>query len=78
MAFTIDAVWAYVSKNDDNEEGICGFQDPRTKQWLPMIAGDKERLQVLRPFAHQIAKVTNKKLTLVKLSVREDLETIDP
>jgi hypothetical protein len=78
MAFIINEVWAYVSKNDGGDEGICGFQDPRTKQWLPMIAGDKERLQVLRPFAHQIAKVTNKKVTLVRLSVREDLETIDP
>jgi len=78
MAFKIETLWAYVSENEKDDEGICGYQDPRTQQWLPLIAADKERLQLLRPFAHQIAKVTKKKIKLVKFHSREDIGVIEP
>jgi hypothetical protein len=76
MAFKIETLWAYVSENDKDEEGICGYQDPKTQQWLPMIAGNHAHLQALKPFAHQIAKVTKRKVKLVKFIAREDLEVI--
>ncbi len=76
--FKIETLWAYVSENDKNEEGLCGYQDPRTGQWLPMVAGDKTHLIALRPFADQIAKLTKKKVKLVKFTTREDLGVIEP
>jgi hypothetical protein len=69
----IASIWAYVSENEKGEEGICGFNDPRTSQWVPMIAADEERLKSLKPFAHQIAVITKKKVKLVKFQTREDV-----
>lgn len=68
----IESVWAYVSETN-GEEGICGFNDPRTGQWIPMIAADEARLQSLKPFAHQIAVITHSKVKLVKFHQREDV-----
>ncbi len=68
----ITEVWAYISEDEKGEEGICGFQDPYTKQWVPMIASDKTRLETLRPFAHQIAVLTKRKVKLAKFYNRED------
>lgn len=67
----IQSIWAYVSVNENGEEGICGFNDPRTKQWVPMIAADEERLKSLKPFAHQIAVFTKQKVKIVKFNTRE-------
>ena len=72
----IESIWAYVSEDDKGVEGICGFNDPRTGQWVPMIAADKERLTSLKPFAHQISIVTKKTVKLVKFHGREDLGAI--
>lgn len=69
----IKSIWAYVSVDENGEEGICGFNDPRTKQWMPMIAGDEYRLKSLRPFAHQIASVTKRKVKIVRFTNREDI-----
>jgi len=69
----IQSIWAYVSVDENGEEGICGFNDPRTSCWLPMIAGDEERLKSLKPFAHQIAVATKRKVKLVKFHTREDV-----
>jgi hypothetical protein len=76
MAFKIESIWAYVSEDEKGEEGICGFNDPRTNQWIPMIAADETRLKSLKPFAHQIAIVTKRKVKLVKFSIREDMGEI--
>lgn len=76
--FKIETLWAYVSENDNGEEGLCGYQDPRTQQWLPMCAGNHKHLQAIKPFADQIAKLTKKQVKLVKFTVREDLGVIEP
>jgi len=73
MAFKINEVWAYISQDDSGNEGICGFNDPRTNQWVPMICADEERLKSLRPFAHQISVVTKQKVKIVKFHTREDV-----
>jgi hypothetical protein len=72
----LEYIWAYVSEDDKGDEGLCGWLDERTKQYLPMIAPDKERLASLRPLAEIIAKQTNKKVKVLKFSVREDVEEI--
>ena len=72
----IESIWAYVSEDEKGVEGICGFNDPRTSQWVPMIAADEERLKALRPFAHQISVVTRQKVKLVKFHTREDIGAI--
>lgn len=76
--FKIESLWAYVSENDVGDEGLCGYKDPRTGNWLPMVAGNHKHLQALKPFADQIAKLTKKKVKLVKFTMREDLGVIEP
>jgi hypothetical protein len=76
MALKINEIWAYVSEDAEGNEGICGFNDPRTNQWIPMIAADVERLKSLKPFAHQISVVTKCKVKLVKFHNREDVGEI--
>jgi hypothetical protein len=76
MAFKIKEIWAYVSEDEKGEEGICGFNDPRTNQWVPMICADEERLKSLKPFAHQISVVTKRNVKIVKFHTREDVGEI--
>jgi hypothetical protein len=72
----IETIWAYITENELGDEGLCGFQDPNTQQWLPMVAADETRLRLLKPFAHQIAVITKRKVKLVKFYNREDCEEI--
>lgn len=71
----IEHLWAWISY-DDEGEGVCGLLLNGT--WVPMIAADEDRLRSLRPRAMEVAKVSGKELRLVKFSVREDLEIIEP
>lgn len=73
----IEYIWAYISENE-NGEGLCGWLDQNTKEWLPMIAPDEDRLKSLRPLAELIAKQTKRSIKIIKLGVREDVETINP
>jgi len=77
MSFRIKEVWAFVTIGDDDEEGVCGFCGPDGR-WMPMVCADQKRIDSIRPFAEEIAKVTNKKVTLVKFHQREDVEDIHP
>lgn len=72
MGIKINHLWAYISE-DASGEGLCGFQDPNTGNWLPMVAADEARLNNLRPFAKQIEKVTKRKVKIVKFTQREDI-----
>lgn len=73
----IDTIYAFIS-SDETGEGVCGMPLPNGSGILPMIAADEKRLESLRPIAQMLASFTKKKIKLIKLSVREDLETIEP
>ncbi len=70
MPFKIVDLWAYISENEYGE-GLCGFQDPNTGFWVPMVAGDEARLKSLLPFAKRIASCS--KVKIVKFTHREDI-----
>ena len=74
----IKEVWAYVSVDPkDNTEGIVAMIVPGngTIMQMPMIAADKERFDLLKPHAEEIAQEAKKnkrgKIRLIKLSKRE-------
>lgn len=75
-------MYAYISheKGDPDDEGVTAFLSGPTlmRQWMPMVGADEKRMVSLRPMAQGIANTTGQKVTLVKFSVRTDLETIDP
>ena len=70
----IENVWAFVSHDDKGNEGLCAI--PTNLGMMPMIAADEARLKDLRVAAKKLVSMTNKKIKLIKFSVREDLEEI--
>jgi hypothetical protein len=71
----IDALWAFLSV-DEGGEGVCAA--PIGQMTLPMIAADKQRLDLLYPLARAIAGAFNKPVRLAKFTGREDVEIIQP
>lgn len=72
----IDQIWAYLSL-DDGGEGVCSFQAAGIGA-LPMIGADKRRLDQLRPYAQQLARMVKRPIRLVRFRQREDVEIIQP
>lgn len=70
-------LWAFIGEEADGTEGICARLTPGG-MGLPMIGADKDRVTSLRALAQDIARATGGKVTLVKFSVREDIEVILP
>lgn len=73
--FRINHIWAFLAIGDDDEEGVIGADMGGVM--MPLIAANEERLDNLRPYARSIARVSGKKVTLVKFTVREKVEEID-
>lgn len=78
----IEEMYAYIAheKDDPDDEGVTAFLQghPLMRQWMPMVGADEKRMASLKPMAQSIANTTGQKVTLVKFSVRTDLETIGP
>lgn len=72
----IDVIYAYIASGPEGE-GICAFHG-RDGMWLPMVGADIARIESLREHAREMVKKTGQPLKLVKFSVREELETIQP
>ncbi len=75
----IDEMYAYIAheENDPDDEGLTAFRGS-SGAWLPMVGADEERMMSLKLMAQGIANITRQKITLVKFSVRTELETIIP
>lgn len=71
----IDEVYAFVCVDDDDTEGIPAMRIG--DMGYPMVGADMARVEDLRPAAQQIADM-GKKVTLVKFSVREEIEVFEP
>ena len=74
----IEVMYAYIAheKGDSDDEGVTAFK--LAGVWLPMVGADEARMKSLKSTAQEIANETGQKITLVKFSVRTDLETIEP
>ena len=75
----IEELYAYIAheKGDPDDEGLTAMMI-RGDQWSPMVGADMERMMSLKPLAQGMATTTGQKITLVKFSVRTELETIEP
>lgn len=74
MPLVIDSISAWVSRDEEGNEGICGFNSPLG--WMPMIAADEERLKSLRPFAEDVARTTGRPVYRVQFYLRREVENI--
>ena len=77
VGFVIQDIYAYLCIHDDGDEGIVGVQ-LADGAWLPLIAADLERLSILADYAEGVSRRTGKQIKLVRFTVREDLEVVNP
>ncbi len=71
----ITEVYCFVSV-DEGGEGIIGqTMNIQGKEiFMPFVCADKNRMESLKPLAKQIAVLGNKKVKLIKLTSREEME----
>jgi hypothetical protein len=74
--FKIKTIHAFIATEDDGTEGVIGQLMP-DGVFMPFVCADAERVKLLRPFAAEIARMSNKPVKLARFSVREDLEDIE-
>lgn len=71
----IDEIFVFVS-SDETGEGIIGqtIEMMGSPVFMPFVCADQARVKSLKPLAKKIANETGKKIKLIRLSVREDIE----
>lgn len=75
--FRITQLWAWTQVDPaDNQEGIVGTLMGRN--WMPLIASDRVRLDDLRPIARDMARTTGRAVRLRRFVAAEDVEVVDP
>lgn len=71
----ITEMYAFVTQegDDPNNEGILGFQDPRTKQWFPMVGADMDRVSSLTPIADDICAQAGKTYKILRFQLVSEI-----
>jgi hypothetical protein len=75
MVDRIDSIYAFIS-SDETGEGVVAMWT-QDMGWLPMIAADEARLENLKPVARVIADTQKRKVKLIKLTTRVEVEEYD-
>lgn len=71
----IENVYAYLCDDDDGTEGIPAIRV--NGAWMPLVAADMGKLELMRPFAQELAN-KGKPVTLVRFSERTVIEVLMP
>ena len=75
----ITEMFAFVTTDPiTGDEGLCAFLSPELGVMLPMVGADLRRVESLRLQAHAIAAQTGQRVEVVRFTVRETIEVIDP
>lgn len=71
----ISELYAFVSV-DEGGEGVIGQTVTMCGRevFMPFVCADKERMESLKPMAQRIAEFGKKKVKLIRLTNREELE----
>jgi hypothetical protein len=70
MPFIITEVYAFIATGADGEEGIPAFLAPNGTM-MPLVCADKARVQSLWAVAQTLARVSGKKIKLVRFHQME-------
>ena len=75
----ITEIYTFVSV-DEGGEGIVGMTLPigGRETFMPFVCADKERMEALKPMAKQICERGKKKIKLIRLTTREEIEEYLP
>lgn len=78
MSPRVTELYAYViADTDDDDEGVPAFLGP-TGVWMPMMGGDLELAERLRPKAQAMAAFKGKPVKLIRSTGIEVVEVIEP
>ncbi len=73
----IDNIWAVLSV-DEGGEGVVAAPIQEGMLTVPLIAADEARLEGILQVAHALAKMTGKRMKLVRFSSRHEVKDILP
>ncbi|MBR0879598.1 hypothetical protein ACVMGC_000996 [Bradyrhizobium barranii subsp. barranii] len=73
----IDEVYLFVSV-DEAGEGVCAAPLMGEGSLVPLMAADKKRVEALKPWAREVARITGKKIKLIKFTTRSEVMEIEP
>ena len=73
----IEKMFAFIAE-DEEGEGVCGYRDPVSREWAPLVGADMARVESLEPIAQIIANESGKRIRLVLFSERKELRVIEP
>lgn len=74
----ITELYAFVSVAEGGEGVVGQLMNMLTGQtFMPFVCADYERMESLKPMAQEIAKPSGKKIKLIKLTNREEIESYD-
>jgi hypothetical protein len=76
MSFRIESIHAFVSVDENGEEGVIASLGPNGV-WTPLIAADEAKLEVLRPIAQMTARATGRPVHHLRFMLRDLVEIID-
>jgi hypothetical protein len=76
MSFRCTTMWAFLSIDEDDDEGVIAVRMPNG--WMPLVAADEKRLEDLRPFVTHAVADSGRTVRLARFTVREDVEVIGP
>lgn len=74
----IDEIWAWVSSDGEGEGILAAPIGNGSSVTMPLVGADAARMKSLRPAAVAIADAFGVEVKLVRFSVREDIEQIQP
>lgn len=74
MPLKIDEIFAFITTDDQGNEGICGFLS--NLGWIPMVGADQAAIDKLKPMAKKITQETGKQIEICRFSKRESVETL--
>ena len=80
MPFTVEELYVFVEILEDGREAIVqtGTVGPnRTVQIVPLITANNVMADKMKDIAQKHANQVHRKIRLLKLSTREDIETIE-
>jgi hypothetical protein len=76
MPVLIENIWMAVAVDPiDHTEGLCAVK--LGNEWYPLIAADLARLPFVKQEAKNIAFNERKKVKLIRLTKREEVEVFD-
>lgn len=76
MSYRVKEVWAFLSTDADDVEGIIGANIGPDGMFMPFVCADQARVDSLRPMAKAIGEVSGQPVTLAHFQVRDDVEVI--